>query len=159
MGLLFARPGCQYAIERDTFRLFPIRGFGPGSWSQEGTSQVWDPSRLQSYLRDPLKRWKRECSIDYYTMRVLMFPQGLVFKEFEELFGLKWSPEILGDDMRKSLDSWDKKGLVERDGSGIRFKKETAATSSIYLAEFHTQSLYCPGDKPPFSYNTQPRSQ
>ena len=147
----FAREGYQYNIERDTFRLFPIRGFGPGSWSQEGTKLVWDPCRLQLYLKNPLKRWEQECTVDYYLMRVMMFPQGLVYKEFEDLFGKKWAFGLLGENVRQTLDIWIEKGLVEKDNAGFRFRKETAAEASVYLAELHTRSLYCPGEKLPVS--------
>ena len=132
----------QYAIERDTFRFFPIRGFGPGAWSQAGTSLIWNPSRLYSYLKDPLRRHEQKCTVDYYMMRVLMFPQGLVFKEFEKFFNKKWSIELVNEKVRKAYDLWIENDFIEVDSDSIRFKEKTLARSSIYLAELHTKCLY-----------------
>lgn len=141
----------QYAIERDMFRLFPIRGFGPGAWSQEGTSLICNPSMLYSYLKDPLKRHEQKCTVEYYIMRVLMFPQGLVFKEFEHFFNKKWSFELVNEKVKKAFDLWGKNDFIEIDNDGIRFKEKTLARSSIYLAELHTRCLYLLSEELPVS--------
>ncbi len=140
----------QYAIERDTFRLFPIRAFGSGTWSQEGFKLTWGSSALQVYLREPLNRREQECTIEYYVMRVLMFPQGLVFKEFEHLFNKNWSLELMSKRLKKAYDTWVENGFIEINDDSIRFKDETVARSSIYLAELHTRCLYCLEEELPF---------
>ena len=141
----------QYAIERDTFRFFPLRGFGPGAWSQEGTSLIWNPSMLYSYFKNPLKRHEQQCTIEYYFLRVLMFPQGLVFNEFEHLFDKKWSLELVNKKLKKAFDLWVKNDFIEIDSDGIRFKEEKLARSSIYLAEYHTKCFYLLEEELPLS--------
>lgn len=46
----------QYAIERDSLRVFPLRGFGPGAWNQEGNKLIWNPSMLYSYSEGLTKK-------------------------------------------------------------------------------------------------------
>jgi coproporphyrinogen III oxidase-like Fe-S oxidoreductase len=134
----------EYAIERDMFRLFPLRGFGPGAWSQEGITQTWNPTRLQNYFKDPSKKWKREFTIDDYMMRVLMYPQGMVFDEFEQFFKIRWYPELMSEKMTESFKMWVENKFVEIDDTGIRFKEKTWEQSAIYLAELQTKTMYCP---------------
>jgi oxygen-independent coproporphyrinogen-3 oxidase len=59
----------QYAIERDTFRYFPIRGFGPGAWSQEKRWRIQNPPKLQPYLKgNSQDRQKHECTVEHYVL-------------------------------------------------------------------------------------------
>jgi hypothetical protein len=51
--------------------------------------------------------------------------------------------------LRKAYDIWAENGFIEIDNDGIRFKNETVARSSIYLAELHTRCLYCLEEKLP----------
>jgi len=71
-----------------------------------------------------------------------MFPQGLVFEEFERYFDKKWSLELLNEKVKKAFDVWFDKHLIEIDSTGIRFREEAIARSSIYLAELHTKLFY-----------------
>ncbi|MFC1846477.1 radical SAM protein [Chloroflexota bacterium] len=132
----------QYAIERDSFRFCPLKGFGPGAWSQEGNNLICNSSMLYSYFKNPLKRHEQKCSIEYYLLRVLMFPQGLVFEEFERYFNKKWSLELLNDKVKKAFDVWIENDFFEINSTGIRFREETIARSSIYLAELQTKLFY-----------------
>lgn len=137
----------EYAIERDTFRFFPLKGFGLGAWSQENACYTANFLQLDSYLLDPLKKQQQKCTADYYTMRILMFPQGLVFKEFKEFFNQDWSPEIIGTELRESLNKWHLEGVLDWDQEGIRFNRKHLARTTVYLAELHTKCLYCPTSK------------
>ena len=134
----------EYAIERDTFQFFPLHGFGLGAWSQEKASFSSNLLSLKSYLLDPLKKQRQQCTPDYYTMRFLMFPKGLVFKEFKEFFNRDWSIEIIGVELREALKQWQFEGVLDWDQAGFRFNKNHLAKTTIYLAELHTKCLYCP---------------
>ena len=79
-----------------------------------------------------------------------MFPQGLVFKEFERLFNKNWSLELMSKRLKKAYDTWVENGFIEINDDSIRFKDETVARSSIYLAELHTRCLYCLEEELPF---------
>ncbi len=138
----------QYAIERDTFRYFPIRGFGPGAWSQEKRWRIQNPPKLQPYLKgNSQDRRKHECTVEHYVLLTLMFPQGLVFKEFEKLFDKKWSFDLMSERLKKVFDEWVGLDFIEIDSNGFRFKDETISRSTIHLAEFHTECFYWPAEE------------
>ncbi len=141
--------GYEYAIERDTFRLFPIRGFGPGAWSHEGITKTCNHPGLQTYFKDPLNKWETEYTVNGYMMRVLMYPQGMIFDEFEQFFKRGWSPELMSRKLTRSFKMWVENKLIEIDDNGIRFKEKTWDQSAIYLAEFQTKTLYCPENELP----------
>jgi oxygen-independent coproporphyrinogen-3 oxidase len=134
----------EYAIERDIFRFFPVRGFGPGAWSQEGRIQILNYPTLQTYFKDPLKKLATVYTVDAYMMRVLWYPQGMIYDEFEQLFKRRWAPKLMGEKLRKSFIMWIDKNFIETDDTGVRFKEKTWEQSAIYFAEFHTKTLYCP---------------
>jgi oxygen-independent coproporphyrinogen-3 oxidase len=137
-------PEYEYAIERDIFRFFPVRGFGPGAWSQEGRIKILNCTSLQTYLMDPSSKQQKVSNVDAYMSRVLMYPQGMVFNEFEQLFKQKWATKLMGEKLRKSFISWIDKGFIDIDDTGIRFKEKTWEQSAIYLADFQTKAWYCP---------------
>ncbi len=140
-------PERQYAIERDIFRLFPIKGFGPGAWSQAGRIKEFNAPSLETYFRNPLEKQQIIHSVDGYMMSVLTYPQGLVFSEFERFFNRRWSAALMGEKMKEAFASWQDKGFIFIDNTCIRFRPETWAQSAILLAELQTRLLFCPEDQ------------
>jgi oxygen-independent coproporphyrinogen-3 oxidase len=136
-------PEYENAIERDIFRLFSIRGFGPGAWSQEGRIRVFHYPNLQVYLKDQLNKLVIVQSADDYMLNVLMYPQGMIFTEFERFFKQRWATKLMGEKLRKSFIMWIDKNFIEIDDTGIRFKEETWEQSAIYLAELQTKIYHC----------------
>ena len=130
----------EYAIERDIFRLFPIRGFGPSAWSQGGLKQTWNQSSLQAYFKNPFKKWEREFNVDDYIMRALMFPQGIVNNEFKQLFKKNWTTGLMSNSFNEIFNVWIESGLIEIDDGGFRFIEKTWAKSAICLAELQTKN-------------------
>ena len=55
---------------------------------------------------------------------------------------MKWSLELVSGKVKEAFDLWLENNFIEIDDTGIRFKGETFASSSIYLAELHTRCLY-----------------
>lgn len=143
-------PEYEYAIERDMFRHCPIRGFGPNAWSQQGRIKITNSQVLQTYIKNPSAGSAVEYSVDLYMLRTLMYPQGMIFTEFEQLFKKKWAPGLIGEKLKKSYTSWLDEGLVDIDDNGIRFKEETWEQSAVRLAEAQTEAWYCPEKELPF---------
>ncbi|MFZ7132859.1 MAG: radical SAM protein, partial [Eubacteriales bacterium] len=54
----------EYAIERDMFRHFPVKGFGPNAWSQDGSLKITNSQNLQSYFINPFDRTIRKFPVD-----------------------------------------------------------------------------------------------
>jgi len=132
----------EYAIERDAFRFFPLKGFGAGAWSQKGTSHIANTSSLEVYLNNPFEKRTYEYTFDYYIMRMLMFPQGLIFEQFEKFFHEKWSRELITKDLQAVIEKWLEAGLLIGDMNGFRFNSAMKATSTVELAELHTRNIY-----------------
>jgi coproporphyrinogen III oxidase-like Fe-S oxidoreductase len=137
-------PEYEYAIERDMFRHFPVRAFGPNAWSQKGRIKITNHRVLKKYAENPFEGVITEYSVDLYMLRTLMYPQGMVFNEFEQIFKSKWAFRLLSQGLQEAFSSWFDKGFVIMDDAGIRFKRETWEQSAIYLAEFQTKAWYCP---------------
>lgn len=137
----------EYAIEREMFRHFPVRGFGPNAWSQDGNLKITNSQNLLSYFLNPFSRTIQEFPIDVYMLHTLMYPQGMLFSEFENIYKLKWRVKLLSEKLRKSFLLWNDNHFIDIDEIGIRFKKITWEQSAIYLAEFQTKAWYCPEEE------------
>ncbi len=145
----FARtPQLEYAIERDIFRFFPVRGFGADAWSQEGTTQQRNSTNVRTYIQDPNAKQKHACSVDEYIMCTLMYPQGLVYGEFEALYGVPWDMGLVGGTLAGRFHAWLDAGILETDQSGFRFRRTARARGAVKMAEYQTAFFNQPAYQP-----------
>lgn len=143
----FARtPELEYAIERDIFRFFPIRSFGADAWSQEGIAQWRNSPNVRSYIQNPNAKEEHTYSVDEYVMRTLVYPQGLVYDEFEALYCFPWDIGQMGDRLSRCFSTWLEDGILETDESGFRFSEADRARGAVRMAE--CQTAYLNGPKP-----------
>ena len=147
----FARePELEYSIEKDIFRFFPIRGFGADAWSQEGVMQQRNPPNVRTYIQYPNAKQEHAYSVDEYIMCMLMFPQGLVYAEFEALYGVPWATGLMGEKLSRRFSTWLDDDILGIDEYGFRFHGTTRARGAVEMADYQT-AFFNEGEPQPFN--------